>query len=146
MAPEVLDWLIAQWSALALADSPLDFRTRAGHLVVVAARDIPSRTQIRGLEDIVMYVGDEAAVDAHVTPHFTEWVKVDKREQPFVWCGPFRLARRGCSRCSNTRWLKLKAADGFPPHTVRQVLQATKPIKKGDVISCNFGIAETRQW
>lgn len=44
-----------------------------------------------------MLVGDEAAIDAEVTPHFTEWVKVGKKEQPFVWCGPFRLARRGCS-------------------------------------------------
>lgn len=139
-----MDWLITQWSSL--ADSPLSFKTRNGQLVVVASRDIPSRTHIKGLEDIVMYVGDEAAIDAEVMSHFTEWVKIEKKDQPFVWCGPFRLARRGCSQCSNTKWQKLKGVDGFPKHTVRQVLASTKPIKKGDVISCNFGIKETRQW
>lgn len=144
LEPEVMEWLITQWTAL--EDSPLSFKTRGGQLVVVASRDIPSRTHIKGLEDIVMFVGDEVAIDAEVTSHFTEWVKIEKKEQPFVWCGPFRLARRGCSSCSNTKWQKLKPGKGFPQHTVRQVLVATKPIKKGDVISCNFGIAETRQW
>lgn len=139
-----MDWLITQWASL--EDSPLSFKTRNGQLTVVASRDIPSRTRIKGLEDIVMYVGDEAAISAEVSEYFVEWAKLERKEQPFVWCGPFRLARRGCAKCSNTKWQKLKSLEGFPKHASRQVLQTTKPIKKGDVISCDFGIPGRENW
>lgn len=140
LEPEVMDWLVKQWTAV--DEGPVSFKTRDGQLVVVATQDIPNRSHITCLQDIVLFVGDEAAIDAEVLPPFAEWIK----GQSYAWCGPFRLARRGCSSCSNTKWDRLKPIKGFPQHTARQVLKATKPIKKGDVISCNFGNEETKNW
>lgn len=126
----------------------MEFGTREdGELILVASQDIPSRTYIKGLEDLVLLVGDEEAIVAHgISQHYTEWIKVGKEEQVFVWCGPFRLARRGCSLCTNTKWNGRPANPGLPPNTLRQALITTKKIKKGEIISCNFGIQETRQW